>query len=133
MQSVRWQLVTAVCNAVEGAVVPLGAKRCEVIRLERNPNYWKSDRAHFDQIVLLSILDPAARLNALMTGEVDTIDQVDPASISLLESRGVAKILSISGNAHYVFPMDARAAQAAEVRGEGRGTDRDDAGIGGVA
>jgi peptide/nickel transport system substrate-binding protein len=78
--------------------------------LNRNPNYWKSDKAHFDQIVLLSILDPAARLNALITSEVDTIDQVDPASISLLESRGVAKILSISGNAHYCFPMDARAA-----------------------
>jgi peptide/nickel transport system substrate-binding protein len=78
--------------------------------LNRNPNYWKSDRAHFDQVVLLTILDAAARLNALMTGEVDTIDQVDPASISLLESRGVAKILSISGNAHYVFPMDARVA-----------------------
>lgn len=78
--------------------------------LNRNPNYWKPGRAHFDQIVLLSILDPAARLNALMTGEVDTIDQVDPASIDLLESRGVAKILSISGNAHYCFPMDARVA-----------------------
>ena len=78
--------------------------------LKRNPNYWKSDRAHFDQIVLLAILDPAARLNALITGEVDTIDQVDPASIGMLESRGVAKILSISGNAHYCFPMDARAA-----------------------
>jgi len=78
--------------------------------LSRNPNYWKSDRAHFDQIVLLTILDPAARLNALMTSEVDTIDQVDPATIALLESRGVARILSISGNAHYVFPMDARAA-----------------------
>jgi peptide/nickel transport system substrate-binding protein len=78
--------------------------------LNRNPNYWKADRAHFDQIVILTILDPAARLNALMTGEVDTIDQVDPASISLLESRGVARILSISGNAHYTFPMDARAA-----------------------
>lgn len=78
--------------------------------LNRNPNYWKSDRAHFDQVVLLTILDPAARLNALMTGEVDAIDQVDPASIGLLESRGVANILSISGNAHYVYPMDARAA-----------------------
>ena len=78
--------------------------------LNRNPNYWKADRAHFDQIVLLSILDPAARLNALMTGEVDAIDQVDPPRSRLLESRGVAKILSISGNAHYVFPMDARAA-----------------------
>jgi peptide/nickel transport system substrate-binding protein len=78
--------------------------------LNRNPNYWKSDRAHFDQIVLLSILDPAARLNALITGEVDVIDQVDPASIAMVQSRGVANILSISGNAHYVFPMDARAA-----------------------
>jgi len=78
--------------------------------LNRNPNYWKSDRAHFDQLVLLTIIDPAARLNALMTNEVDTIDQVDPASIGLLESRGVANILSISGNAHYTFPMDARMA-----------------------
>jgi peptide/nickel transport system substrate-binding protein len=78
--------------------------------MNRNPNYWKSDRAHFDQIVMLSILDPAARLNALMTGEVDVIDQVDPAAITLLESRGVARILSVSGNAHYTFPMDARAA-----------------------
>jgi len=78
--------------------------------LKRNPNYWKSDRAHFDEVVLLAILDPAARLNALMTGEVDTIDQVDPATISLLEGRGVANILSISGNAHYVFPMDSRVA-----------------------
>ncbi len=76
--------------------------------LNRNPNYWKADRAHFDQIVLLSILDPAARLNALITGEVDVIDQVDPASIAMVESRGAANILSISGNAHYVFPMDAR-------------------------
>lgn len=78
--------------------------------MNRNPNYWKADRAHFDQIIMLTILDPAARLNALMTGEVDLIDQVDPAAIALLEGRGVSKILSVSGNAHYVFPMDARAA-----------------------
>ena len=78
--------------------------------LNRNPNYWKSDRAWFDRIELVSILDPAARLNALITGEVDLIDQVDPATIGMLESRGVARILSISGNAHYGFPMDSRQA-----------------------
>ncbi|MDH3263702.1 MAG: ABC transporter substrate-binding protein, partial [Paracoccaceae bacterium] len=78
--------------------------------LTKNPNYWKSDRAHFDSIELLSIIDAAARLNALMTGAVDTIDQVDPATISLLEARGGNRILSIPGNAHYVFPMDSRAA-----------------------
>ncbi|MGI1663852.1 ABC transporter substrate-binding protein [Palleronia sp. KMU-117] len=78
--------------------------------LTKNPNYWKSDRAHFDEIVLLAILDSAARLNALITNEVDLIDQVDPATIAMLESRGAANILSVSGNAHYVFPMDARVA-----------------------
>ncbi len=78
--------------------------------LTKNPNYWKSDRAHFDSIELLSIIDAAARLNALMTGSVDTIDQVDTATISMLEARGGNRILSISGNAHYVFPMDSRAA-----------------------
>jgi len=78
--------------------------------LTRNPNYWKEDRAWFDQVEILSILDPAARLNALITGEVHLIDQVDPATIGMLEGRGVARILSIPGNAHYVFPMDSRAA-----------------------
>lgn len=78
--------------------------------LNKNPDYWKSDRAHFDRIELLSIIDSAARLNALITGAVDTIDQVDPATISMLESRGGNRILSIPGNAHYVFPMDSRAA-----------------------
>ncbi len=78
--------------------------------LTRNPDYWKEDRAWFDRIEILSILDPAARLNALITGEVHLIDQVDPATIGMLEGRGVARILSIPGNAHYVFPMDSRAA-----------------------
>ena len=78
--------------------------------LTRNPNYWKEDRAWFDQVEILSILDPAARLNALITGEVHLIDQVDPATIGMLEGRGVARILSIPGTAHYGFPMDSRQA-----------------------
>ncbi|PWK60659.1 ABC transporter substrate-binding protein [Roseicyclus mahoneyensis] len=78
--------------------------------LTRNSNYWKENRAWFDRVEILSILDPAARLNALITGEVHLIDQVDPATIGMLEGRNVARILSIPANAHYVFPMDARAA-----------------------
>jgi peptide/nickel transport system substrate-binding protein len=78
--------------------------------LTKNPNYWKSDRANFEGVELLSIIDPTARLNALMTGGVDLIDQVDVATIDMLEARGGNRIISISGNAHYVFPMDSRAA-----------------------
>ncbi len=76
----------------------------------RNPDYWKENAAFFDRIEMLSILDPAARLNALITGEVHLVDQVDPATIGMIESRGVARILSIPGTAHYGFPMDTRAA-----------------------
>jgi len=75
--------------------------------LTKNPNYWKSDRAHFDRVEILAILDAAARINALMTGAVEVIDQVDPAAIDLLSARGGNRILSISGNAHYCFPMNA--------------------------
>jgi len=32
--------------------------------LKRNPNYFKSDRAHFDEVELLSLLDTTARQNA---------------------------------------------------------------------
>ncbi len=76
----------------------------------KNPNYWKEGRAHVDRVELLVILDSAARLNALMTGAVDAIDQVDPSTVSMLESRGGNRVLSIAGTAHYVFPMDARTA-----------------------
>lgn len=75
--------------------------------LTKNPNYWKSDRAYFDRVEILAILDAAARINALMTGAVEVIDQVDPAAIDLLSARGGNRILSISGNAHYCFPMNA--------------------------
>ncbi|WP_373355590.1 ABC transporter substrate-binding protein [Pseudoroseicyclus sp. CXY001] len=78
--------------------------------LTRNPDYWKSDRAWFDRVEILVILDGAARLNALLTGEVDAVDQVEPATIPMLEARGIASVLSIPGNAHYVFPMDSRVA-----------------------
>ncbi len=110
-----------VMPAVDGRIDPNSTDGCGGYIVEsfehgvqatvtRNPNYWKSDRAWFDRIELLSILDPAARLNALITGEVHLIDQVDPATIGMLEGRGVARILSIPGNAHYGFPMDSRAA-----------------------
>lgn len=110
----------AILPGIDGKIDPTSPDGCggyvvesydpgQQATLTRNPNYWKPDRAHFDPIMLLTILDPAARLNALITGEVDVIEQVDPPSISQIESRGVANILSIPSNAHYFFAMDARA------------------------
>ena len=111
----------AIMPGMDGRIDPMSSDGCGPYVVEsfepgvqatlnRNPDYWKADRAHFDRIEVLSILDSAARLNALMTGQVDLIDQIDPATIGMLEARGVANILSIPGNAQYIFPMDSRAA-----------------------
>ncbi len=74
----------------------------------RNPDYWKSDRAHFDRVELYAILDSAARQNALLTGEVDVIDRPDLNTIHMMERAG-ANIISVSGTQHYTFVMDSRA------------------------
>ena len=78
--------------------------------LSRNPNYWKSDRAHFDGLEILPIVDAAARQNALLSGQVDVIDRVDLSTVHLLERAPNVNILSVSGTQHYVLPMDSRAA-----------------------
>jgi len=46
-------------------------------RLERNPNYWRTDRGFFDQLEIRAITDQVARVSALTTGAVDAIDGVD--------------------------------------------------------
>ncbi len=78
--------------------------------LTRNPNYWKSDRAHFDAVSLLTVLDPAARQASLLTGDVDVIDQVDLKTVKMFKRAPKVKLLTTTGTQHYTFAMDTRAA-----------------------
>jgi peptide/nickel transport system substrate-binding protein len=67
-------------------------------RLTRFDGYWKgASRAHFDAVELLSIIDPAARQNALITGEVDAIDRVDLKTVHLLQRQPSVTVLSVTG------------------------------------
>lgn len=72
---------------------------------KRNPNYFKEGRAHFDEYELISILDVAARQNAIMNGDVDYIDGVDPKTVALLGRVPTLNILETTGTQHYTFPM----------------------------
>lgn len=52
---------------------------------KRKPgNYWKPNRGNFDRVELRYIGDAAARSQALMTGQVDAINRVDPKTAALL-------------------------------------------------
>ena len=42
----------------------------------RNPNYWRSGQPYFDQVVIIDFPDDAARVNALLGGQVDAITDV---------------------------------------------------------
>jgi len=72
---------------------------------KRNPNYFKENSAHFDEIELLSILDVTARQNAIMNGDADVIDNVDPKTVSLLSRAPNLTILETTGTQHFTFPM----------------------------
>ncbi|AZV79735.1 ABC transporter substrate-binding protein [Parasedimentitalea marina] len=111
----------AIMPAVDGSIDPTSTDGCGAYvvdnfeagveaRMTRNPNYWKTDRAHFDGIELLPIVDGAARQNALISGQVDVIDRVDLNTVHLLKRSSKINVLSVTGSQHYVFPMDSRAA-----------------------
>jgi peptide/nickel transport system substrate-binding protein len=72
---------------------------------KRNPNYFKSGRAHFDEVETIALIDTTARQNAVMNGEVHAINRVDPKTVHLLGRVGSLKILETTGTLHYTFPM----------------------------
>ncbi len=75
------------------------------IELLRRDDYWKKGHAHFDKVVILKVGDAAARMNALMTGEVDLIDRPDLKTIDLLGRNPNVKVHTQDGTLHYVMPM----------------------------
>ncbi len=73
--------------------------------LKRNTNYWKQGRAHFDDVKILGIADVAARMNALITGEVDAIARVDIKTLNMLKRNPDIMINEVTGTQHYTLPM----------------------------
>ena len=47
----------------------------------RNPNYWKPGKPYLDEIELVGIADESSRVNALLSGDVQLVNAVDPRSI----------------------------------------------------
>jgi peptide/nickel transport system substrate-binding protein len=76
--------------------------RCLV---KRNPNYWKTGRAHFDEVETIAITDINARTSALKTGRIDVMNRCDLKTVHLLERASKLKVIKYDGTKHYTFPM----------------------------
>ncbi len=73
--------------------------------LARHPNYWKTDAGWFDEVIMTTIADPAARQNAIMSGQVDVIDRVDTKTANLLAQHPDVNLKEATGTLHYTLPM----------------------------
>lgn len=71
----------------------------------RNENYFRDDRAWFDEVETLAISDVNARTNALKTGQVDVINQCELKTIRFLERMPGIQIIKQNGYKHYTYVM----------------------------
>src|SRR5262249_11361929 len=71
----------------------------------RNPNYWKPNRGHFDELECIAINDPTARMNALITGAVDAINRVDLKVFHMLERNPQVVVDEVTGKRHGTIAM----------------------------
>jgi peptide/nickel transport system substrate-binding protein len=77
-----------------------------VAELKRFPNYHKSDQGWFDSVDIRVVADTTARQNALRTGELDIIDQIDLKTAHLLSKTDGIEVLDVAGPLHATFPMN---------------------------
>jgi len=72
----------------------------------RVDSHYKDGKAGwFDEIEIVAVNDPTARMNALMTGQVDAIDDIDFKTEALLKQNPMISIFEVTGNQHYTLPM----------------------------
>ncbi|TLV23476.1 ABC transporter substrate-binding protein [Klebsiella indica] len=75
---------------------------------QRNPHYWKPNRAFVDAVEVLVINDATARTNALISGQVHAINRVDFKTVDFLKRSPALNIVRSSGGQHFTFLMDCR-------------------------
>ncbi len=69
----------------------------------RNPHYWMSGLPHVDAVEISSIPDAQARLSALLSGQVDAVEQLTFAQAKEQQSKGQIHVLV--GNGPQIVPI----------------------------
>ena len=68
-------------------------------------HYKDGSAGWFDEVEFIAINDASARMNALMTNQVDAVNRVDFKTEALLKANPNVNIFEVTGNQHFTFPM----------------------------
>ncbi|MGH3435790.1 MAG: ABC transporter substrate-binding protein [Sciscionella sp.] len=71
----------------------------------RNEHYWRPGQPYLDELVLTNFTEDDARINALLSSQVDAIDQVPVALIDVLRSDRRIRILNSETGTWLPFTM----------------------------
>ncbi len=71
----------------------------------KNPNYFKSGRAHFDEVETIAINDVNARTNALKTGQIDVMNRCELKTVHFLKRSKNIQVMQQNGTKHFTFAM----------------------------
>ncbi|MGC5328472.1 ABC transporter substrate-binding protein [Brevibacillus sp. SYSU BS000544] len=69
-------------------------KREDSITLEKNPDYWNKGLPKLDQVVFKVIPDNSARLTALINGEVDVLEGMNPDDVQSVKENAELQLLT---------------------------------------
>ena len=72
----------------------------------KNPNYWQHGKPYVDTLKILSVTDPTARLNALLSGQIDGMALLPYAQAKAHQSIGDVNVLVGKAPQALVFYME---------------------------
>jgi len=72
----------------------------------KNENYWESGKPYLEGLKIVSISDPAARLNALLSGQIDAMAFLPPAQAKAHQASGDINVMDAKSPQAVMFYMD---------------------------
>ncbi|WP_427005767.1 ABC transporter substrate-binding protein [Pseudarthrobacter sp. H2] len=71
----------------------------------KNPNYWRAGQPYLDKVTIIDFPDDTARVNALLGGQVDAIDQLPLGQVNVVKANPAMKVLESATGSWLPFTM----------------------------
>jgi peptide/nickel transport system substrate-binding protein len=82
----------------------------------KNPNYWESGKPYADQLIIIDFTDDTARVNALLGGQVEAINNLPASQVTAIQGNPNMKVLNSPTGAWQPFTMRIDAAPFDDVK-----------------
>ncbi len=71
-----------------------------------NPDYWEDGRPYLDEVIFYFMPEPETRIEALKTGAVDMVHDVDAVAVDSIEANPGTRVSEVASSAYLNLAMD---------------------------